>query len=141
MFCYPFQEGTDSWGGCLVNCFLLKIKPTRWGKSRFVVICMENNTVINNYTRTNCFALNYKPTFAHSCIIAMSQPPSFAYFKGLEPFLIFDPQASFFPGPVVLPSPTPNTFPFGFLTCLFKHLPRPSPLLWVLRPLGKQKEG
>ena len=45
---------------------------TGMGKSKFTVIRMENNTIINKYFKKNKFCIslthNCKPTFAPSCI-------------------------------------------------------------------------
>ena len=44
----------------------------RLGKSRVTIVCMENDTIINNYTRMNCVlrAHKCKPTFAH-CVATL----------------------------------------------------------------------
>ena len=45
------------------------VTNTGWGKSRFKVVHMKNNTIINN-TRINCVSHthNYKPTFVPPCV-------------------------------------------------------------------------
>ena len=49
---------------CMYNLKEGKKLNTGCGKSRFTVICMENNTIISNDRRINSFTYYCKPTFA-----------------------------------------------------------------------------
>ena len=51
----------------------IALETTGWGKSRFTVVCMENNIIINKKYKNKLCVLhshNCKPPFAPSCNIA-----------------------------------------------------------------------
>ena len=56
-------------------------ESTGWGKSRVTVVCMENNTIINNNTRINTISCthNCKCTLASTCINFLNLFKDFIY--------------------------------------------------------------
>ena len=76
---WKYQMLEESYITSSIGCFnivnsCLKLKflfnsHAGWGKSRFTVVHMENNTIINNNTRINSVLRthNYKPTFSLPC--------------------------------------------------------------------------
>ena len=83
-----------------MNCFFFVLQTlvysqrlcgyTGWGKSRFIFVCIENNTIINNIRINQNYVLhnhNRKPTFAPICIPV--NLGIFLYNKFLETKMLF----------------------------------------------------